>query len=126
MSLRRPTLALAVLAAAGTAAVAAAPAGAEGPTATAAATCKPGKYPGDGYFTSLQVTRVSCTTGRKVAGAHYRCRVRNGGRKGYCRSRVLGYRCTESKRQSIPTEFNARVTCVDGRKKVVFTYQQNT
>lgn len=116
---------LAVLASlAAVAAIASATAGAAGPTAFAATkSCTPPKYPGNGYFTSLKVTGVGCTTGKRVTLAHYRCRVKNG-KKGYCRSRVLGYKCSEN-RNSIPTEINSRVTCRNGSKKVVYTYQQN-
>ena len=91
------------------------------PTASAARTCAPGKYPGQGYFTSLQVAHVTCATGKKVTLAHYHCRIKHG-RKGRCSS-VLHYRCTETRR-SIPTEFTARVTCKNGVRKVIYTYEQ--
>jgi hypothetical protein len=123
----RPHLrSLAVLASAGVVALLAlgSSAGAQ-PTAGAARSCSPPKYPGLGYFTSLEVSRVSCATGRKVTLAHYRCRTRHG-KKGRCSSRVLGYSCKEGTRNSIPTEYNARVTCKSGTRKVVYTYQQNT
>jgi hypothetical protein len=94
------------------------------PEAAAAKRCAPPKYPGNGYFTSLQVARVPCERGRAVALEHHRCRTRTG-RKGRCSGRVLGYRCRE-RRVAIPTEFNSRVTCTRNRKQVVFTYQQNT
>lgn len=94
------------------------------PAARAARSCTPPKYPGLGYFTSLDVTRVTCATGKKVALAYYRCRTKHG-RAGRCTSRVLGYRCTE-RRNAIPTEYNARVTCKNGSRKVVHTYQQHT
>jgi hypothetical protein len=92
------------------------------PSARAARTCSPPKYPGQGYFTSLSVAHVSCATGKKVALAHYHCRIKHG-RKGRCSS-VLGYRCTEVRR-SISTEFTSRTTCKRGTRRVVFTYQQN-
>ena len=95
------------------------------PASASAATCKAPKYPGDGYFTSLKVSGVSCAKGRELAVAYYRCRIRAGGIKGRCTSRVLRYSCTE-KRQSIPTQINARVTCKRGRATVIHTYQQNT
>jgi hypothetical protein len=94
-----------------------------GASAAAAATCTPGKYPGQGYFTSLKVTGISCGGGRDVMRAHYRCRTKNG-IKGKC-ARVSGYRCSE-KRNAIPTEYNARVTCKKGSRKVVYTYSQDT
>jgi hypothetical protein len=99
-------------------------AGAAGPIADAARTCSPPRYPGSGYFTSLTVNGASCATGRKLMLAYYRCRLRHG-RAGRCHSRVLGYRCTET-RNAIPTEINARVTCRLGRRTIVHTYQQNT
>lgn len=102
---------------------AAAPASAD-PGASASRACSPPKYPGSGYFTSLSVKGVTCAKGRKVALAHYECRTENG-RKGRCTRRVLRFRCSES-RQSIPTEFNSRVRCTRGAKRVNFTYQQNT
>jgi hypothetical protein len=97
---------------------------ASGPVANGAATCAPPKYPGNGYFTSLQVTGLSCASGTKVVKAHYKCRTR-GGIRGRCNTTVLGYRCSEV-RESIPTEFDAKVTCKSGTKRVIYTYQQNT
>jgi hypothetical protein len=98
-------------------------AGAHVPNASAAS-CSIPKYPGQGYFTSLSVTGTGCATGRKVALSYYKCRIKKG-KKGTCKSKVLGYRCSE-KRSTIPTEINARVTCKRGKATVVHTYQQNT
>jgi len=98
-------------------------AAAAGPTARLAASCTPPDYPGSGYFTSLRVTRVGCTTGRRVTRAHYRCRTESG-RRGRCHRRVLRYRCSET-RTTISTEINGRVTCRRGARRVVYTYQQN-
>jgi hypothetical protein len=104
-------------------AVAVAASGAGAVPGRAARTCKPPRYPGSGYFTSLSVSRVSCRTGRRVALAYYRCRTRNGP-AGRCHRRVLGFSCRE-RRNSIPTEIDARVTCRHGHRKVVHTYQQD-
>lgn len=93
------------------------------PTATAAKTCTPPKYPGSGYFTSLSVSRVSCKTGARVARAHYACRMKKG-RAGKCTARVLRFRCKETRKTS-SIEINAKVTCRKGSAKVIFTYQQN-
>jgi hypothetical protein len=93
------------------------------PVAHASTTCSPPRYPGTGYFTSLTVSGVGCSTGKKLALAYYRCRLRHG-KKGVCRSRVLGYSCHET-RHSISTEIDARVTCKLGRRTIVHTYQQN-
>jgi hypothetical protein len=113
------TLAVAALGLAG----AVGTAGAAGPVAHAAKSCKPGSYPGDGYFTSLKVRHIGCAGGRKVMRAHYKCRTRHG-IKGRC-GHVRHYRCTE-KRAAISTEYNARVSCRRGSRRVVYTYQQNT
>ena len=94
------------------------------PSTAAAATCSPPSYPGSGYFLSLKTKKVGCKTGKKVLRAHYNCRIENG-KKGKCKRKVLGYRCSE-KRVSISTEFNSRVTCKKGSKRVVYAYQQNT
>lgn len=97
-----------------------------GPIAhTATATCpKPNSppYP-NGYYNRLVVTGTSCASGKKVMHAHHKCRTKHGVR-GRC-GHVLGYRCTE-KRRSISTEFNSRVTCKNGTRKVVYYYTQNT
>jgi hypothetical protein len=97
-------------------------------TATAASktrVCDEPRYPGDGYFTSLTVKGVRCATGSKLAFAYYRCRIRAGGRKGRCTQKVLGYSCKE-KRNSIPTEIDALVTCKRGGGTITHSYQQNT
>lgn len=101
-------------------------AGASGasPAAHASANCVPPHYPGVGYFTSLSVTHTTCATGRKVALAYYHCRLAHGGVKGRCPGGVLDFKCSEV-RDSIPTEIDARVTCVKGREKVVHYYQQD-
>ncbi|MEA2151014.1 MAG: hypothetical protein QOD69_2844 [Solirubrobacteraceae bacterium] len=95
-----------------------------GAPAARAASCSPPKYPGQGYFTSLSVAKVGCATGRKVAVAYYKCRIKKG-RSGRCTSKVLGYSCRETKRVKIPTELDARVSCSRGARRVTHTYQQN-
>jgi hypothetical protein len=82
-------------------------------------------YPGDGYFTSLRVSGVGCSTGKSVAREHYRKRLRKGGKDGKFNGSVKGYSCRESSRSKTSTELNARVTCKRSGKKIVFTYQQN-
>jgi len=103
--------------------LAAAPAAAR-PAAHAARSCSAPRYPGLGYFTSLTVTNTNCATGDKLIVAYYKCRTRPG-KRGTCHSRVLGYTCHE-KRNSIPTEFDARVTCTSGNRTIVHTFQQDT
>lgn len=96
------------------------------PTASAARTCTTSiKYPGVGYFTSLKTTRLSCRSGRSNMKAHYNCRTKHS-KSGKCSS-VRGYKCTET-RKSIPTEYDARVTCSKKKHgktyKFIYTYQQ--
>ncbi len=109
-------------------------AGTQSPAFAATKTCKarntkyPNANPG-GYFTSLKVTNVSCSTGAKLMVAYYKCRRKNGqGLEGRCKqSKVNGLRCRESRPSSgrLPgLEFNAKVTCTSGSKKVVHTYEQ--
>jgi hypothetical protein len=90
-----------------------------------ARSCSDGRLPkGNGYFTSLTVTKVSCKTGKRVVLAYYKCRIKKG-KKARCTDKVLGYSCKELKRTQIPTEINARVSCRRGARRVVHTYQQN-
>jgi hypothetical protein len=86
--------------------------------------CTPPKYPSSGYFESLSVKGVSCATGRKFVLAYYRCRTAHG-LAGRCHKHVMGYTCSE-RRDTIPTEIDARVSCRDGARRIVHTYQQNT
>ena len=82
-----------------------------------------------GYFSQLRVTNVRCSEGKRVVYGYYSCRMSKGGNKASCHGRTIrGLRCTEYRDPdlSIPTEFNARVTCRKGSKKVVHVYQQNT
>ena len=99
------------------------------PVAAAATHCGFGgleqEHLGPTYVTSLSVTRVSCATGKKVVKAYYRCRVRSGGVRGRCHKTVLGYHCSET-RAGISVQFDARVTCTSGHRRVVHTYAQDT
>jgi hypothetical protein len=93
------------------------------PLAHAAGGCSSPQYPGTGYFTSLSVKGTSCSTGRRLELAYYHCRLRHGA-AGRCSGGVLGFSCSE-KRNSIPTEIDARVTCRRHKEEVVHTYQQD-
>ena len=108
--------------------VGASPAVAATKTCRAGNTTYPNSNPG-GYFTSLKVTNVGCSTGASLMKAFYRCRRANGqGVQGRCRSsKVNGLKCTEKRPASgnNGSEFNATVTCTSGSKKIVHTYQQN-
>lgn len=80
-------------------------------------------YPGQGYFTSLKVTNISCSGGKDVMKAHYRSRIKNG-IKGRSRG-FNGWSCTE-RRQASSTEYNARVICKKSGRTVNYTYSQDT
>jgi hypothetical protein len=118
------TASCALLAALGIALTADLPAGAAPSASARLVNCAPPHYPGIGYFTSLTVTGTTCATGKKLAVAYYNCRLKHGV-KGRCAGGVLGFRCTET-RVSIPTEIDARVTCIKRDETVVHTYQQDT
>ncbi len=99
-----------------------------GAPASAASRCdlsKDGRTLGTTYVTKLTTTNVTCTKAKSVVKAYHRCRRANGGVKGRCTSRVLGFRCTET-RESIPTQFDARATCRDGSRVIRFNYEQFT
>ena len=80
---------------------------------------------GVSYITSLEVKGVSCATGKKVVRAFHKCRKANGGIRGRCTSRVLGYSCTE-RREAIKTQFSAKANCKSGTRRVIHTYTQFT
>jgi hypothetical protein len=109
---------------------AAAPAGGDrGPTAQGAKRCSIGSREsrrlGPTYVLKLSVFSTKCSNGKRLVKAYYRCRKANGGRRGKCRKRVLGYRCSERRFNEIPgTQFDARVTCKKGGRKVKHTYTQ--
>jgi hypothetical protein len=96
------------------------------PGSAQAATCKPPKYPGSGYFTSLKATKVSCSEAGKVALAFHKCRTKRSD-TGRCsvRTSVRKFKCRET-RTTISTEINGRVKCTRGSRRVELTYQHNT
>jgi hypothetical protein len=87
---------------------------ARAPVAHAAKTCHLAHH-GEGYgytyVTSLTVSRTTCKTGITV--------VRHKGKlKGWhCRNKILDHS---------PIQYDARKTCTNHRKRVVFGYTQNT
>lgn len=118
------TLVVALCAAALTAGPAAA---APDPVAHASAKCNiSGKQRdlGATYVTSVTATGVGCSSALKVVKAFHKCRKANGA-AGRCVKRVSGYACSE-KRESIPTQFDARATCKKGKRTIVQQYTQNT
>jgi hypothetical protein len=80
---------------------------------------------GPTYAEKLNVSGTNCATGVNVIKAYNRCRLKSGGVKGYCHSKVLGFSCSE-RRQSSGVQFIAQARCTKGRTVVTFTYSENT
>jgi len=83
------------------------------------------RHLGPSYVTSLSVRGTSCSSGKHLVRAYYSCRVHSGGARGTCHRTVLGYHCHET-RSGISVQFDARVSCVNGSRRVNHTYTQNT
>jgi hypothetical protein len=81
---------------------------------------------GPTYVTSLRVTGTSCAGAKRLVKGYYRCRVKHGSKAGRCTARVLRYRCSERRFNVIPTQYDARVTCRRGARRVVHDYTQFT
>jgi hypothetical protein len=79
---------------------------------------------GASYVTSLSVRHTSCSNGKAVVRAYQKCR-RAHGWKGKCRHRVKGYSCKRHIQESSPVQYDAKVTCRNGGKRVTHTYTQN-
>jgi hypothetical protein len=92
------------------------------PSSAHAATCALPKYSGDGEYTSLKVTHVSCADGTKVAKSFTACRTKTGP-AGRCVKKVRGYACNEIRTNS-PAEIVGKVTCRNGKRKVALAYRQ--
>jgi hypothetical protein len=76
------------------------------------------------YNLTVRVRGTSCATGKRVAKAFHACRAVTGVR---CTKKVLrSWSCTGKKTSSIPTQFDASLTCTYGSRRVTSTYQQNT
>jgi hypothetical protein len=118
-----------VLLASGLVTLLAALAFAVGAPAASTTTCdvrKDGRKLGTTYVTSLKVQQVSCAKGKSVVKAFNACRKAAGGVKGRCAKRVLGYRCTEKRGNSIATQYSAKATCKNAGRSVRFDYTQYT
>jgi hypothetical protein len=81
---------------------------------------------GASYVTSLKVDNTSCRKGKKVVRHFHACRINAGGANGKCHREVVGFSCHEHRFDAVPhVQYNSRVTCVDGGKRVKHTYTQN-
>ena len=76
------------------------------------------------YNLTVKVRGTSCATGKRVIKSFHACRSVTGVR---CSKKVLrSWSCTGKKTSTIPTQFDASVTCKYGTRRVDSTYQQNT
>ena len=96
-----------------------------GPDAVASKSCNISgeqQQLGATYVTSLSVRNTSCAKGKKVVRAYHDCR----GNRRVCKRRVLGFKCRQTVLASSPVQYDARVKCKRGGKRVKHTYSQNT
>ena len=107
--------------------LAAVPAAAEPPTASASATCSVAGRERTfvaSYVTKLSTRRVTCANARDFVRRYHRCRHRNGGRRGRCRG-VRRFRCEERRYNQQPgLSFDANVLCTRGSQRIRHTYTE--
>jgi hypothetical protein len=99
------------------------------PSARAAGGCAiphGGQHLGPTYLTTLTVSGTSCGTGFAVVRAYHACQLKHGGVKAKCGSTVDGFRCSEKRGPSIPTEFFSSVSCQHRSARVSYKYSQFT
>jgi hypothetical protein len=105
------------------------PAAGAAPVAKVAGSCRipnGGEHLGPTYLTSLTVSGTSCSTGLTVVRGYHACQLKAGGVKSTCHSTVDGFRCSEKRGPSIPTEFYSSVSCTDHSERVNYKYSQFT
>jgi hypothetical protein len=85
-----------------------------------------GQHLGPTYLTALSVSGTSCSTGLAVVRAYHACQLKHGGVKAKCGSAVDGFRCSEKRGPSIPTEFFSSVSCQKRSARVSYKYSQFT
>jgi hypothetical protein len=86
-----------------------------------------------GYITNITVTgsytkkSSACKSGNALALAYYKCRHAKGVKASCAGKTINGLKCSEKRPADLQTdqEINATVTCKNGSKKIVHSYQQN-
>jgi hypothetical protein len=97
------------------------------PVARTAKNCSlAGEYTrlGPTYVERLSVSRTNCSIGVSLIRAYNACRLKAGGPKGRCTSKIHGFRFSE-KRDSSAVQFVALVRATKGHAVVTFTYSEN-
>jgi hypothetical protein len=98
-----------------------------GPTAQASKTCKLSSSEQRGgmgatYQFNPTARRVSCGKAKDVVRAYHDCR----GSGKTCGRKVLRFKCRQTILADSPVQYDARVKCRRGGKRVKFAYTQNT
>lgn len=81
---------------------------------------------GPTYTTKLTVTGTTCKVGYGLVTGWYKCRTAGGDKDGTCSKKISGFTCRETRKEAIPTQFDATVTCRKSGATVTHTYTQNT
>ncbi|HEX3874220.1 MAG TPA: hypothetical protein VHW26_08745 [Solirubrobacteraceae bacterium] len=92
--------------------------------AAASCTSTPASLAG-GYIIPGKNKGVPCAKRSGLESGFQACRLKHG-KKGTCKSKVLGYTCKEGHRSVGPVNFFAVVTCKKGSTSFAWTYEQNT
>ena len=107
--------------------LAAVPASAEPPQATAAVKCSvAGKWRklGASYVNKLAARGVTCADARSFSKLYHACRHRNGGKRGRC-PRVRRFRCKERRYNTgSGLSFDSDVVCTRGSQRITSTFTE--
>lgn len=81
---------------------------------------------GPGYVFNVDVKGTSCRKGKKVVRGFHKCRKENGGKRGRCKSKVQGFKCSEKRFDQIKrVSFKSNMTCKRGGASVKSQYSEN-
>jgi hypothetical protein len=81
---------------------------------------------GASYVTSLKVIGVSCRKGKKVTKEYHQCRKGKGGKGSKAGCTIRGFGCKTKVLQEVQgVQFNGKMVCKKGAKRVISKYVQN-
>lgn len=98
------------------------------PVATASKHCGVSGHERDfgaSYVLKITARKTSCGKAKKVVRRFQSCRLKHGA-AGHCGRRVKGYKCSEHRFNKLSTQYDSRVKCRKGSKRVKHTYSQFT